>query len=130
MKGHRKVDGDQEGFVKSVAVLNRGLVVLEQQELVSNIQEGKGDQCDGDEDGDDSAEGHRDEEGGDEVGVSLANGVNLVGVEVNVFLLCFSRGGFEAASGVPAFLDATNHAGEEEFNYGEGDVEDLSLIHI
>ena len=102
--------------MKSVAVLNRCLIILEQQELVSNVQQGERDQCDGDQDRNNPAEGHRDKEGGDEVGVSLANGVYFIRVEIYVFSLGLSGGVLEATSGVPTFFDAADHAGEEELD--------------
>ena len=64
--------------MKDRTVLNGSLVVLEQQELVSHIQQEEGNQSHWNKDGDDPAESQGDEEGGYQVGISLTYGVYLV----------------------------------------------------
>ena len=54
------------------------MVVAEEEHFVCQVEEEEGEEGDGVEDGDDAAEGHGDHEGSYEVGVPLADGVDLV----------------------------------------------------
>ena len=112
--------------MKGRTVLNWSLVVFEQQEFVSHIQQEERNKSHWKKDGDDPAESQGDEEGGDQVCISFTYGVYLVIVQFNELLFCGSGCLFGAAPGVPALLEAAHPTSKQQFDDAEGDVENHS----
>lgn len=113
-------------LVQGLGVVDGGLVKLEDEEFIREVEEYEGDDRDGDEDGNDPAEGKCDEESSDHIGVSLTDRKDLITEVLDILTLRLSGGGHASASSIEALLDALLDGSDHELSNRGDDVENHS----